>query len=251
MTGEHAASIAQRRASAAAAMINGQEAVPASAASQRLRLDAAVQPRRTGLHLPADLNLNSWCRIGKQLHLISDSSSWWLGDWLTYGIQRYPDHYRDAVRETGLDYQTLRNYAWVARKFSLSRRRDKLSFQHHSEVAAMPERDQDYWLDRAEYLAWSRSELRKRIRAEVQQGANPGADHCAEMQTVTIQVAPDKHRQWQRAAVLARQDLADWISEILDQAALSLIDGDSLRPANSLHRRGSGRTTLQLLCADR
>jgi hypothetical protein len=205
-------------------MINAEKAIHRSADNRRLGLDAAVQPTRVGLRLPADLNLDAWCRIGKQLHLIADSSAWWLGDWLTYGISRYPDHYRAAVRKTGLDYQTLRNYAWIARKFSLSRRRDKLSFQHHSEVAAMPERDQDYWLDRAERLGWSRAELRKRIRAEVPGGTNPGADHCAE--TVTLQVAPDKHRRWQRAAMLAHQDLADWISEILDQAALSLIDSD-------------------------
>jgi hypothetical protein len=208
-------------------MIDRQKGIPRSAANPRLGLDAAVQPTRLGLRIPADLNLDSWCRIGKQLHLIADSSAWWLGDWLTYGVKRYPDHYRGAVRETGLDYQTLRNYAWIARKFSLSRRRDKLSFQHHAEVAAMPERDQDYWLDRAVRLGWSRAELRKHIRSESSRVANPEADNCAETETVvTLQIAPDKHRRWQRAAMIAHQDLADWIFEVLDQAALSLLDND-------------------------
>ena len=43
-----------------------------------------------------------------------------------------------------LDYQTLRNYAWVARRFAMSRRRDTLSFGHHAEVPALPEPEQGY-----------------------------------------------------------------------------------------------------------
>ncbi len=32
--------------------------------------------------------------------------------------------------------------AWVARRFPVSRRRDTVSFQHHAEVAALPEPEQ-------------------------------------------------------------------------------------------------------------
>ena len=35
-------------------------------------------------------------------------------------------------------------------RFDLSRRRDKLSFGHHAELAALPEHEQDEWLDQAE-----------------------------------------------------------------------------------------------------
>ena len=49
-----------------------------------------------------------------------------------------------------LDYQTLRNYAWVARRFPAGRRRAGVSFAHHAEVARLPEPEQDYWLRRAE-----------------------------------------------------------------------------------------------------
>ena len=71
-------------------------------------------------------------------------AAWCLGDWLVFGEQAYAGRYRQAIERTSLDYQTLGNYAWVAKRFSLSRRRDELSFGHHSEVAALPEPEQDF-----------------------------------------------------------------------------------------------------------
>lgn len=57
-------------------------------------------------------------------------SSWCLCDWLAHGEDAFTGRYRDAVERTALDYQTLRNYAWLARPLALSRRRDTLSFAH-------------------------------------------------------------------------------------------------------------------------
>jgi hypothetical protein len=54
--------------------------------------------------------------------------------------------YREAVERAGLDYQILRNYAWMAGRFELSCRRDSLSFGHHAEVAPMPGPERDFWL---------------------------------------------------------------------------------------------------------
>lgn len=34
-----------------------------------------------------------------------------------YGQAAYTGRYRDAIEQASLDYQTLRNYAWVARRF--------------------------------------------------------------------------------------------------------------------------------------
>jgi hypothetical protein len=53
-------------------------------------------------------------------------------------------------------YQTLRNYAVVARRLKLSRRRDNLSFQHHAEVCALGFEEQDRWLDLAAESPWRR-----------------------------------------------------------------------------------------------
>ena len=108
---------------------------------------------------------------------IADSSAWCLGDWLIYGQHLYADRYRHAVAMAGLDYQTLRNYAWIARKFEPARRRAGLAFQHHVEVAALPPQVQDHWLDLAENFRWSRNELRKQIRDSEAPGEKIGRAH--------------------------------------------------------------------------
>ena len=92
--------------------------------------------RQNGLLLPDGMSFDSWRELGCRVALVANCSAWWLGDWLLYGEQAYGDHYEQAIADTSLGYQTLRNYAWVARKFPMSRRRDTLSFGHHAEVAA-------------------------------------------------------------------------------------------------------------------
>ena len=96
-----------------------------------------------GLRLPASLSFERWQALGRRIGSITNASSWWLGDWALYGEGSYGEKYKQAIAVTGLDYQTLRNYAWVAGRFDLSRRRDKLSFGHHAELAALPEHEQD------------------------------------------------------------------------------------------------------------
>jgi hypothetical protein len=127
-----------------------------------------VVPRK-GLQLPQRLAFDKWFEIGQQLSVVTTSSAWCLGDWLVYGESAYEGRYREAVSKTMLDYGTLRNYAWVARRFALSRRRDTLSFGHHVEVAAMPEAEQEYWLSKAEELSWSRNQLRREVRASLRE----------------------------------------------------------------------------------
>jgi hypothetical protein len=94
-----------------------------------------------------------------------------LGDWLAFGIERVEkrswDHsiYDEAVAVTGYDIGTLQNLASVARSVDVSRRREKLSFSHHVEVASLDEALQRLWLDRALEHELSRHELRASIKA--------------------------------------------------------------------------------------
>lgn len=109
-----------------------------------------LQVRQIGLSFPDEMPFDSWRELGSRVALVANCSAWWLGDWLLYGEQAYGDRYEQAIADTSLGYQTLRNYAWVARKFPMSRRRDTLSFGHHAEVAALLDDEQDAWLARAE-----------------------------------------------------------------------------------------------------
>ncbi|WP_308013357.1 LmbU family transcriptional regulator [Streptomyces beigongshangae] len=182
---------------------------------------------KVGLHIPAGLAFEEWERAGRQLSGLLNSSSWWLGDWLVYGKDHYADRYERGIRAAGLQYQTLRNYAWVSRRFELHRRRSALSFQHHAELASMPVDDQETWLDRAERMKWSTKQLRNAIRARRQltpQETRTGA--------ATRQLAvPDNRLQWwHKAAAQAGTELGEWVTATLDAAAARVLQEAERQP---------------------
>jgi hypothetical protein len=189
---------------------------------------------KRGLQLPMKLSFEKWLRIGKQLSDICTSSAWCLGDWLVYGEYAYTGRYRDAIEQTSLDYQTLRNYAWVVKRFSLSRRRDALSFGHHAEVAALSEPEQDFWLRKAEELDWSVKRLRQEVRTSLKERsgdadhAHPKALRSSErewpMTSLEIRIPSDQFERCQAAAERAGLTMAAWAASVLEQAARYALD---------------------------
>nr|AXL05467.1 hypothetical protein [uncultured bacterium] len=178
--------------------------------------------RRTSFSLPPDIPIADWSRIGHQINAISASSAWWLGDWLIYGRTQYPNLYKKAIEQTALDYQTLRNYAWVARQYPVPRRRVSLSFQHHAEVAALTPLEQDQWLDRAERFGWSRNGLRNRVRAS----RKVHRDELGTGRSLKIQmtVPPSQKQRWMQAAASeSEQDFLAWMVAVLDDAAAATL----------------------------
>lgn len=178
-------------------------------------LDSEMLSGRTCLHLPDNLSIASWCQVGERIQTVVDSSAWWIGDWLVYGQTHYVGRYRRAMEGTSLHYQTLRNYAWVARKFEPGRRRKELTFHHHMEVAALTKEEQDHWLDFAARLNWTRDELRRQIRASI----SPARDQ-PDTPPVQLNLQLDEIRleRWRAAAEKSNQDLKDWIRSIVDSA---------------------------------
>lgn len=195
------------------------QAAPADAPSvpdaARLGLGPCARAQRTTLELAPDLPLTAWLRVGSQLLSVRDSSTWWSGDWLVYGSETYPRRYRDAIERTALDYQTLRNYAWVARKFPAPRRRQELSFQHHQEVAALPPDQQDLWLDRSVEHGWSKAELRRRLRADAAGGVLPSRGGTR----LSVEIPEERLTVWRQAAEKEDKEVADWLVAVADRAA--------------------------------
>jgi hypothetical protein len=181
----------------------------------RLGVHGLAVTRRTGLELPENLTLEGWRTIGRQIALIVDSAAWWLGDWLVFGQDKYPGRYRQVIEATGLEYQTLKNYAWVCRKIPRSRRRDALSFQHHAVVSGLPAGEQDLWLGRAERSQWSMHRLRRELRSGRQ--ADPAA--AGPVTVVRLDPGPERATRWQQAADRQGCALIAWIITVLDQAA--------------------------------
>jgi hypothetical protein len=148
---------------------------------------------------------------------VSSASAWALGDWLLFGRRTFGRRYRVALQETNLDYQTLRNYAWVAGRIEPARRRHALSFQHHAEVASMTEPEQELWLRRAETKHWSRNELRRQLN--LQRGARQ--DPVASSVVMRFEVNPESQRRWRQAAASQQLALQDWLRTVADAAASS------------------------------
>jgi hypothetical protein len=178
-----------------------------------------------GLQIPKDLAFEDWERAGHRLSHIVDSSAWWLGDWLVFGKKNYSDRYQRAIRAVGLQYQTLRNYAWVARRFDLGRRRSKLTFQHHAEVASLLVDEQDRLLEEAEREMWTTKQLRKAIR-ELRLGETEKPAVAAV--SSRIEVPSSRLGMWRRAADQQGVEFDRWVWSILDQAAEDVLSDQPL-----------------------
>lgn len=119
-------------------------------------LGHGVELRPNGLILPRTLSYEAWLAVGDELKKYEAGIQWWIGDWINYGEARWGEKYAQALEETGFDYQTLQNQAYVARAFEISprgekpARRENLSWSHHRAVAALKPAEADELLSRAE-----------------------------------------------------------------------------------------------------
>ncbi|WP_206313463.1 LmbU family transcriptional regulator [Streptomyces coryli] len=177
-----------------------------------------VLTTRVGLLIPDLLTFDDWQQAGRRLAGVVDSSSWWLGDWMAYGKEHYSDRYQQGIRTAGLQYQTLRNYAWVARRFDMDRRRARLTFQHHAEVASLPPDEQDQWLDRAEASSWTTKQLRGALREAKPTGGTPAATPVHR-----LPVPGDHFERWHQAAERSGIEVEEWVLTTLDSAAESVL----------------------------
>ncbi len=179
----------------------------------RAEADPDASYSRVSLDLSSDLTLERWQAIGRRIAGIAEASTWWLADWASFGEAAYGEKYRRAIEATGLGYQTLRNYAWVAGRFDVSRRRDTLSFAHHAEVAALSAAEQDAWLDRAEVEGWSRNEVRDRLRTE------RDSDAHGVVERLRLDIPSDQAERWRSAADSDGLDLSEWLIGVAELAA--------------------------------
>jgi hypothetical protein len=116
-----------------------------------------------GLTIRPGLSAEAWRSIGVRLGKLDRYLPWKLGDWAFAGEKDYADYF-EMSEISGLEYGTLQNYARVAGRYTLPRRRGNLSFSHHSEVASLgSDVEQDEWLDKAAQEGWSSKELRKAL----------------------------------------------------------------------------------------
>lgn len=121
----------------------------------------AITP--TGIEFHQDLSFAEWDALGQKLAPIGKSIGFILGDWINYGEGRYGKKYEEALARSGMAYQTLMNYSYVARKVEISCRQENLGFEHHAVVAKLKADEQEHWLEMTKDHNLSVRRLRKSI----------------------------------------------------------------------------------------
>jgi len=163
--------------------------------------------------LPDGLEFEQYEAIGALLGRVKRSSSWWVGDFLNYGEGAYGERFAQATHATGLEEQTLLNYSYVARQVPNERRLPGVPFSVHAEVAPLAPREQKAWLKKAAEGGWSRSELRKRMKAKRAEqkpqlpGVDPEPGLIEEIARAIIRDARE-HEEDASLMIVPREDIA-------------------------------------------
>jgi site-specific DNA-methyltransferase (adenine-specific) len=125
------------------------------------------------LTLSDSISIDEWKELGSQLKQVEGSVQFWIGDWARFGDKKgftgkYTDSkvYDELEEITGIGRKTLQNYKSISENVDSSRRREDLSFGHHSEVAKLPEEKQTEFLNKASDGKLSVRELRNEIHRE-------------------------------------------------------------------------------------
>ena len=125
-----------------------------------------VNTTRLGLRVTSRTRLayDEWLAYGRSLYESYQSLQWAIGDWLNYGEREYGEMYSQALDVFPEHaYQTFANYKYVASRVEFSRRKEKLSWSHHAEVAPLEPDLQTEWLEAAEAAQWSKAELNQAL----------------------------------------------------------------------------------------
>lgn len=88
----------------------------------------------TALRISEGISEKDWMEIGRGLSRICMSTFWWIGDFLIYGKDHFGVKiaYDLAQQATAFSRSVLYNCTQVSRRFPPERRREALTFYHHS-----------------------------------------------------------------------------------------------------------------------
>lgn len=137
------------------------------------RLGASTE---ISLDLPPEMPYEQYAAVGVALARGYRGMIWMIADWINFGEKTYGEKYAQAVEETGLHPETLRNYASVARRVPAERRVAGVPFGVHEAVAALEPREQTEWLERVVKNDWKREDLRQHLRGNVTPALPPPVD---------------------------------------------------------------------------
>lgn len=116
-----------------------------------MKTDGGIAYTTTAAVIPAKISLKNWSSGFGRIAYMRDMSRFWIGDLLIFGEsqEKWGERYTQAINATGLDYQTLRNFTALSKKFAPDRRRPELTWTHHRAVAGIEMSAADLLLQRA------------------------------------------------------------------------------------------------------
>lgn len=144
--------------------MDGELIVPAVSPSLGIQLLADLEATgaitSTSLTLPPDISYDKCEALASMFGQLHRTSAWLIGDLLNHIERVYGETYAQAAEATGLSKGALMNYTSVCGRIPRSRRRPKVPFSTHMEVAYLEPIEQEKWLKQAEANSWTKEELR-------------------------------------------------------------------------------------------
>lgn len=167
----------------------------------------------TGIQFNEELSFEEWDDLGQKLAPVGKSIGFIIGDWINYGEKRWGDKYEEALTRTGMAYQTLANYAYVARKVQFSCRHEKLGFEHHYVVAKLKtDEEKQHWLEMAVKHKLGKRRLQKSINfGRLATEQEVAGDPYDKPHTTYLSLLNKIRRWWQEQIEKAPVD--DWDEE--------------------------------------
>lgn len=174
--------------------------------------------RPTGIEFHGDLSREEWNALGEKLSSVGKSIGFMIGDWINYGEMEWGEMYDEIQQRTGLDYGTLANFAYVAKRVHFSLRNEKLDWNHHAVVAKVKtSEDQSKWLSIAEDEKMSVRRLRRSVAANRIVSVKEMREDKSDTGTSTYMTWLNKLSQWWRQRTQA-DPVTNW--DEVDRARL-------------------------------
>lgn len=126
--------------------------------------DRPIEVTETALQLPTDVSYDEYEAIGRLLGRVNRSCGWWVGDWIVFGEDVFPDGVHQAALLTGLSPGTCANRASVARRIPPEHRYAGMSVSAHVAVSPLAPDERQHLLEEAAVNDWPVETIRIHVR---------------------------------------------------------------------------------------
>jgi len=153
------------------------------------------------LALPADIQMDDWLSLGRDLYAQRRSLDWMLADWIHTGVERFGDQAELSLigGTLGVDPKALRQAARIATAFPPHMRAKDVPYEVHAYIGHLPAEQRLETLQRASKEHWTPKDARDEVTTFRHQAAMFEDEDCETRLAVEI------IRAWNRAPAESRR----------------------------------------------